>query len=763
MSSNNLQEQVQAICNSINPSLVVLTSMDVEVRNRWIRAFKTPYRWAHSMRVIRHIENRLNIGDFSPEKLTIDSVYNVIYGGVDSENKDNQSDESNDNNVEEIDDGSQIIIPVKGSNLLDNNSTVVFCEAQLLSQNLNQTELVRYGSGRLLDDVLKFVFEKGNRKLILIGDPYYLTYGKSTDSSLCIETLATKKPTIPIYWYEDGIPEVFCPGKQELRTLLASSIEKQCFNSLSYNFSTDLDIINRVDLELILKEWFSEPLSHDPQNAALFFTNNDSYLTNLWVKKHCLENGEDLAKGDLLIMNNNITISADLPIEDPLKIYNGMYLTLLDIIGHEDKTIQIKTKGGRIKVSLFFTKVRVKCISIEGTPEKELLMLDNYFKADELTKNEQIAIRVYCNMLLRDMIREKEKLFTKSIQYHNMVESDEFVKLSFDEQRAIIDLANNIGVEKDLQKDVHTTNNARRVFRRYRQQWEMYIRKQIIDTDPYLNAAFLSYGWAITVHKSLGVSFKNIWLKGTQNANSGITNESYFRWLYSGVTSSTKKVYLSSPQIISPMMNCQIDDNENGTPYTGGLYIVFHDKRAKDINNSIIANADISDNSKILIDELSKELQKKNYALKAITRKSCYLTLAEYTLGMNSPTAKRLFVDNKGEKDSFAVSNVRLDGQIGQEDKMLMCIIRQCMSNEWPTDFRKFIYDTWKVKLQQYSLYITIAKSQEWHDTLIVFNYEGERVAAEIWYNKDGFLTKIKFIANESEHIFDIFKEIIAK
>ena len=92
-------------------------------------------------------------------------------------------------------------------------------------------------------------------------------------------------------------------------------------------------------------------------------------------KKYCLKNGEDLAKGDLLIMNNNITISTDLPVEDPIKVYNGMYLTLLDIIGHEDKTIQIKTKGGRTNVSLFFTKIRVKCISIEGTPEKDLFML----------------------------------------------------------------------------------------------------------------------------------------------------------------------------------------------------------------------------------------------------------------------------------------------------------------------------------------------------------------------------------------------------
>ena len=33
LSSNNLLEQVYAICDSNNPSLVVLTSMDIEARN----------------------------------------------------------------------------------------------------------------------------------------------------------------------------------------------------------------------------------------------------------------------------------------------------------------------------------------------------------------------------------------------------------------------------------------------------------------------------------------------------------------------------------------------------------------------------------------------------------------------------------------------------------------------------------------------------------------------------------------------------------
>lgn len=759
LSSNNLLEQVRDIRDGNNPSLVVLTSMDIEVRNRWIRAFKTPYRWAHSMRVIRHIENRLNIGECSSERITIDSVYNVIYGGADTEDEDSQSNELNDNNSEETDDGAQVIIPVKRSILLDENSTVVFCEAQLLSQNLNQTELIRYGSGRLLDDVLSFVFEKGNRKLILIGDPYYLTYGKSTDSSLHIETLVEKLPNIPIYCYEDGISEDSCPGKQELRTLLASSIERQCFNSLHYDFSFDLENIKRESLEPILIDWFSQPLSHDPQNAALFYTKNDCYLTNMWIKKHCLKNGEDLAIGDLLIMNNNITISADLPIEDPIKIYNGMYLTLLGIIGHDDKTIPIRTKGGIINVSLNFTKMKVKCLSIERTPEKDIFMLDNYFKADELTKNEQIALRVYCNELIREKIREKELSFTGSSQYQNMVDSDEFKDLSPDEKRAIYDLANNVGIKKGQQKEVHTTNNVRKIFRRYRHKWEMNIRKQILDTDPYLNSAWLSYGWAITVHKSLGVYFNSIWFKGSQNANSGYSNDNYYRWLYSGVTASNGTVYLSSPQIISPLMNCQIENVEENKDYTGGLYIVFSDDYIKYHKSIDIHNIHIHTN--IMLDRISTKMEEMGYVLQSVVKKSPYLTMATYEKVPHGTL--RVLIDNKGEKDNYAISNIRLESGIGEEFDMIRHAILQCECMEWPNDIRGEIYDFWKGELKKCNIKMCIIKIQDWHDTIMLFDISNRKVYLEIWYNGDGFITKIKVLSIECPEVYNQFVDIALK
>ena len=41
---------------------------------------------------------------------------------------------------------------------------------------------------------------------------------------------------------------------------------------------------------------------------GLFYSKKDCLKTNKWVKKQCLKNGENLSIGDLLIVNNNVSI-----------------------------------------------------------------------------------------------------------------------------------------------------------------------------------------------------------------------------------------------------------------------------------------------------------------------------------------------------------------------------------------------------------------------------------------------------------------------
>ena len=72
-----------------------------------------------------------------------------------------------------------------------------------------------------------------------------------------------------------------------------------CFDGTSL---IDLQDDNQRSQNLHL--WFSKPFTKEPDNAVLFYSKKDCLKTNKWIKKHCLENGENLAAGDLLIVNN---------------------------------------------------------------------------------------------------------------------------------------------------------------------------------------------------------------------------------------------------------------------------------------------------------------------------------------------------------------------------------------------------------------------------------------------------------------------------
>ena len=84
----------------------------------------------------------------------------------------------------------QEVIPLKSSKDIDEKALVIIAEAHLVSRSLSQSELLRFGSGRLLEDIIKFINPESKRKIVFIGDPYSLTFGKDEDSALNFETLS---------------------------------------------------------------------------------------------------------------------------------------------------------------------------------------------------------------------------------------------------------------------------------------------------------------------------------------------------------------------------------------------------------------------------------------------------------------------------------------------------------------------------------------------------------------------------------------------
>ena len=68
-------------------------------------------------------------------------------------------------------------------------------------------------------------------------------------------------------------------------------------------------------------------------------------------------------------------------------------------------------------------------------------------------------------------------------------------------------------------------------------------RYKEVKSNPYFNALQVKYGYAVTCHKAQGGEWKNVFLDlgYIQKANLG---DNFYRWLYTSITRSTKKLYL---------------------------------------------------------------------------------------------------------------------------------------------------------------------------------------------------------------------------
>lgn len=368
--------------------ILILTSMDAEKRDNWAKYlfsiadnYEIPevQGLCHSNRISCRLRQR---------GIEASSLYAFIYGG--NENTDNMSDE------EENDDWALQTIPLRSDIGLDERALLIVYDAHLISRSLSQTDLLRFGSGRLLEDFITFTNPSSMRKLVFIGDPYMLSFGSSDDSAVNIANLQTICGNRIIHHYHQPVHDSYDSYKESLRCSLAKSMDAQLFNNLNYIFD-DGSIVGIEKNAIVdkMREWFISPFLQEPKQAVLFFKKSDCLKTNLWIKHHYLNNGTELAAGDLLIANTNIYIPDETGFGNPKRVLNGMYFTVIKILENHSETISIK--GYPYPILLSFTKISVKCLSLSGQ-NAEIWVLDNYLNcADELSKEEQIAVKVFIN------------------------------------------------------------------------------------------------------------------------------------------------------------------------------------------------------------------------------------------------------------------------------------------------------------------------------------------------------------------------------
>jgi len=758
----NVEAAISDFLKTDASGILVLESMSMQDRDSWVQYilsealdFNIPQTetWIHSARIGRKASMRLG--------LELQSLFNTIYGGS-PKTLDTENTEQEDKQYEEQ---LQEVIPIRSDDSVDPSAVIILHEAHLVSRSLHQSELLRFGSGRLLEDLITFLsLDKTKRKLICIGDPYSLTYGKDTESAINLGALAELHDGKINYYRQP--PATDTPnGKFGLRNNLATGIEHKLFNNLEYPWkSEDLLEINKEDIPKYLSEWFGVPLDSEPSNTVMVYSNKDAKKINHWIKTNCLKNGKDLAPKDLLLVNNNINIPDETGFGQPTKLYNGMFL-LVEEVG-ESITKPIPLRQSTTPILLHFTKVKVKCLSLQNKLTAEIWLLNNYFQSeDKLSKEEQIAFRVFVNMLVSEKV--KEQSFEESHEHIQLKQDKEYKSFLSEEKDLKVQYENGEKVKTKLDQK---QREIRKIENKYKKRFKNRILSNITQTDPFVNAAYVNYGWSLTVHKCIGSTFSNAIINAYQGESRGTTNADYYRWLYSGITTTSGLLRIANPQIINPLMEVHFEDTTTGineAPNARRTALSFHDYHVDDRFKTKVPDS-LKENVKASICELAKLFEPLGYLLESVNPNGEYLTKANFSIP--STTNKHLIIafNNKGVKDNWIVSSIRIEkSERENETKIEECIEElfsvaknsdNCNSIPYPTDFRSKVYQKWRTTLSEKGFQLEIIETHNNQDIFTAISGE-LKTKFRVWYRNDGFISQFIMLEKSDENLGDNLKK----
>jgi hypothetical protein len=752
----NIQPILKEFFTTEGSGILVLESMSSKLRGQWLQNVNTfaldqevpeTDLWCHSSRIANKLKRSTGFD--------ITSLYTVIYGG-----KSKTETPSDDEENEDEETVSQEQIGIKSDRDIDDAAVIIIPEAHLVSRSLHQSDLLRFGSGRLLEDLFHFIkLKSNNRKLVLIGDPYMLSYGKNEDSALNIETLNELFPDGDILHFRHEYKVQENDNKLlKLRRSIAGSIDHSIFNYLKFNYDQSVILTEHDQATAHLQEWFSGPIENEPKDAVLLYSKKEVRTTNKWIKNNVLKNGTSLAKGDLLLINNNINIPDQTGFGTPTKIVNGSYFVVQEVLQVDNEDVTTKRDG--LIARLRYRHLKVKLLANNDIPNFKLIILENYFDGlEDLTREELKAVKIFTSQKLAKL--KRQNLFKESSEYQNLVSDKEFIEFQLKIENWQQAKQNN---EKVLKKDLKEFEVGRnKIERSYKRNYSSQLMFQLRKMDPYINAALVNFGWAITVHKSVGSKFENVLFKALQLEDSGITNESYFRWLYTGLTASWKTIHVLNPQAIDPFINCHFTDE-----------VEITDDVSLNINSQIL-----SYDNEVVIDELAEHFPGNLIHNIAIFIGKLYVELSDFKIDSvrkySDYLSKVVLVSKNGNNVIVAINNrgneeissVRIEGNDNEDglvQKAIDQIYEQQSRSSFPTDYRGDIYNQWKEQLASEEITLHLLECHSNEDRLAVVDAE-DVVKFNLRYTtgekNSGFFISLEIKAKSNQALVEAVKELL--
>lgn len=646
------------------------------------------------------------------------SIYSYIYGGNSTIINEKENEDENENSL-----NLEIISLLKS----DDTEEAIFIvdEAHLISDNYHQSVDLRFGSGKLLNDFLEFADLKNTkRKVIFIGDSFQLSLGKKEEASLNPEYLSEE------YGFKNNAFQLI---DKENKSIIVSEalkavncIRQQSFNNLAFTFSENIRTLAKEDLKVEIEN------SLNTNSRILCYSNSDAQKVNYWIKNSILKNGNELTNDDLVIFGNNIRVEDENdPFAEPKKIYNGQFGTILSVSDLIIKDLKLLTP-------LYFrqTKIQLK----ETNHVLSFLSFENFRLSDkgELSKEEIISFNILLNQL-----SEKEIFNFKNGKYHADEELKSLLERYDPKTRKGI-----TKLQKALQKHLRNIPSS-----------EYY---------KFKNSAQIRFGWALTVHKSMSYKWNEIYFN--VQTGGGKTNETYFKWIYTGLIRATQKVSLINYEPINPFFKLTINPSVPKIEKGKELFYVA-DKTAdlSNFNKTISEKYNFPDTENQssllqLFQFVENKIAQNGLSINLINH-SNYQELYEINGSSGENATFSIYYNNKGQ---FKMPNLMKSTpkEFGEE------LINLLKSENQISDFtfiqsnwRKFTYEQLHQNLKPKEIGFSYIIQVPYKDT-IQFNKGKETIVADLYYDGDGFFTSMIATScttiefwNEIQIIFNQMKE----
>lgn len=378
---------------------------------------------------------------------------------------------------------------------------------------IDEASMISYGDeASVLDDLIKFVYEGYNCRLLFLGDPAQLPpvgqdyspalnceflqrrYDIEFLSHTLCQVLRQKKQSLvlenatkirsklvsgdydlPLFCLKPNVlaaasPDVSVAANSSRPNAgsdqAAANFSKQsnrCFSSENFEFLEDLENLKSENFEEIMQNAFSSTSRED--SVLITRSNKRANIFNQAIRQRFLQLENEISAGELLmIVKNNYFWTTDNENIDFLA--NGDIVEVKKIIRIEE------IYGFR------FADIEVSLIDYKDCEPMEI------------------------------------KIFLDSLHV-------EAAALSYQDSRALWE-----EVEKDY---IHIKSRR--------------LRFQKIKNNPYINAVQVKYAYSLTCHKTQGGQWKNVFIDIGYFTEDMLSVE-FLRWMYTALTRTTSKCYL---------------------------------------------------------------------------------------------------------------------------------------------------------------------------------------------------------------------------